>query len=91
MNGHDIVQTSNEKDFGAIIDDLMKFHLYTQFVVSKANCTLGRSHSLTFQRKHLHFYTQIEYGNVNWGPFCSLGTRIKLNKFKEGPQNWFHV
>ena len=41
MNRHDIVQTSNEKDLGVIIDNLMKFHLHTQFVTSKAKRTLG--------------------------------------------------
>ena len=41
MNGHDIIQTSNEKDLGIIIDDLMKFYLHTQFVTNKANYTLG--------------------------------------------------
>ena len=35
-----VQQTSDEKDLGIIIDDLMKF-MCTQFVTSKENCTLG--------------------------------------------------
>jgi len=35
MNGYDIVQTSNEKDLGVIIDDPMKFHLHTQLLLAR--------------------------------------------------------
>jgi len=72
MNGQDIAQTSNEKDLGVTIDELMKYHLYTQFVTSKANHTLGlikksfiniSKETFTYLFKAV-VQPQIEYGNV---------------------------
>jgi len=77
MNGHDIVQTSNEKDLDVTINNLMKYHLHTQFVTRKANRTLGlikKSFVNISKETFTCLYKtvvrpQIEYGNVIWGLF----------------------
>ena len=65
-----------------IIDDLIKFHLHTQFVTSKANRTLGlikKSFINISKETFICLYKtlvrpQIEYGNVIWGPFLFFGS-----------------
>jgi len=80
MNGHDIVQTSNDKDLGIISYTLMKFSLHTQFVTSKANRTIGfikmsfinfSEETFTYLYK-IFVQPQTKYGKLKCWPFYSL-------------------
>ena len=80
MNSQPIEQVSNEKDLGITIDSLMKFHIQTSLVTSKALRTVGiikKSFVSLTKETFLCLYKaiirpQLEYGNVIWGPFSVL-------------------
>ena len=76
ISGTQISTNDSIKDLGIIVDNQLKFHDQTNFVVTKANRTLAiirRSFNFTDKTMYLNLYKSlvrpiIEYGNVIWGP-----------------------
>ena len=80
ISTNDGSRVSNEKDLGITIDSLMKFHIQTSLVTSKALRSVGiikKSFMSLTKETFLCLYKaiirpQLEYGNVIWGPFSVL-------------------
>ena len=79
MNGHTLESTTQEKDLGVIIDDTLKFHVYTAAAAKKANQVLGiikksyvtRDADTISTLYKAMVRSLLEYGNVIWGPhYC---------------------
>ena len=76
MNGCTLEVTTQERDFGVIIDNELKFHVHTAAAVKKANQVLGiikRSYCTRDADTVSILYKVmvrplLEYGNVIWGP-----------------------
>ena len=76
LNGESLVQTSQEKDLGVIIDDGLKFHTHTAKAVAKGFSILAViKNSFEYIDEvtlPLLFNSRIrphlEYGNLIWGP-----------------------
>ena len=66
MNNHLLESIKEEKDFGVIVEDSLKFHRHTAAAVKKANSVLGviKKSFTTLDTTTL----PLEYGNVIWGP-----------------------
>jgi len=72
-----LLEVSEEKDLGVIIDKDLKLHSHTALVVNKANrllgllkhCFINPSSTLFTNLYKALIHPVLEYGNTIWGPF----------------------